>query len=190
MSEQRNVLERLDEESSRWDLHDNEYNYVLRRNDIYAIRDAMIDAAAEIRRLQAVEAVHANLRQVHDALSRRESGLYNEIIAIAKEVGHPDPEACDLGSVLSLIRERKAVQPQSVSVTAATATNPSTSGHNDLPTEVRLRIARLCSDLDEFSVLADPLYLHREHDDLRRSGAVLITASFAKLLSVLGQVQP
>ena len=91
------VLDRLDEESSRWDLP-------------YAIRNTMIDAAAEIRKLQAVEAAHANLRQVHDALSRRESGLYNEIIAIAKEVGHPDPEACDLGSVLSLIHEQK-VQP-------------------------------------------------------------------------------
>ena len=53
----------------------------------------------------------ATLRGAYDTLSKREAGLYNEIIAIAKEVGHPDPEACDLGSVLSLIRERKTVQP-------------------------------------------------------------------------------
>lgn len=51
------------------------------------------------------------LRRSNAEISRRESGLYNEIIEIAKEVNHPDPEACDLGSVLSLIRERKAVQP-------------------------------------------------------------------------------
>lgn len=111
MSEQRHVLERLDEESSRWDLHDNEYDYVLRRDDIYAIRDTMIDAAAEIRRLQANEAAALASSPAYQDLSRREAGLYNEIIAIAKEVGHPDPEACDLGSVLSLIRERKAVRP-------------------------------------------------------------------------------
>lgn len=52
----------------------------------------------------------STLRGAYDTLSKREAGLYNAIVAIAKEVGHPDPEACDLGSVLSVIRERKAVQ--------------------------------------------------------------------------------
>lgn len=52
----------------------------------------------------------STLRGAYDTLSKREAGLYNEIVAIAKEVGHPDPEACDLGSVLGLIRQRKAAQ--------------------------------------------------------------------------------
>lgn len=85
MSEQRNVLDRLDEESSRWDLHDNEYDYVLRRDDIYAIRDAMIDAAAEIRRLQAVPEPSgsglsvAEWTTLRDLLSRAATKVRNEV---------------------------------------------------------------------------------------------------------------
>lgn len=52
MSEQHSLVDRLEDEASRWNLHDFEYDYVLRRDDIYAIRDTMIDAAAEIRKAE------------------------------------------------------------------------------------------------------------------------------------------